>query len=131
MKPLNIKKELIVRTHVEKAWEIIGPNFANIADWARGVDKSWENTNVPNTFPDAPIGGRYCDVKGFGKFDERIVHYNVNKHEISWSAQAEKIPSFVSNLTNVITVTAIDETSCRITTSLHAQLSGILGFLMG
>jgi len=46
MSKLEIKKSIEVNTNAAKTWEIIGPNFLNISDWARGVNKSWENENV-------------------------------------------------------------------------------------
>ena len=109
MGKLEIKKSIEVNTNAAKTWEIIGPNFLKISDWARGVNKSWENENVSVNFEKAPAGGRYCDVEGFGKFDERIIHYDNEKREISWSADAAKIPNFVSGLKNEIKVEEMNE----------------------
>ena len=43
MGKLDIKETIEINTSAEKAWEIIGPNFLNIADWGRGMSKSWHN----------------------------------------------------------------------------------------
>ena len=74
---------------------------------------------------------RYCEVVGFGKFDEKIIHYNSDKFEISWSAEGEKLPKFVSGLQNELKVEKIDENNCRITSNISSNLSGIMGFLLG
>lgn len=43
MGQLDIKESIQINIGAEKAWEIVGPNFLNIADWGRGVNKSWNN----------------------------------------------------------------------------------------
>ena len=131
MSKLEIKKSIEVNTNAVKTWEIIGPNFLKISDWARGVNKSWENENVSVNFDKAPAGGRYCDVEGFGKFDERIIHYDNEKREISWSADAAKIPNFVSGLKNEIKVEEMNSDSCKVSTNISANLKGIGGFFLG
>ena len=131
MKKLDIKQSLEVNTNASKTWEIIGPNFLNISDWGRGVVKSWESESASKNFENAPAGGRYCEVAGFGKLEEKIIHYNSEKYEISWSAMGEKLPKFVSGLQNEIKVEEIDEHTCNITSNLTANLSGLMGFLLG
>ena len=131
MGKLDIKQSTEVNASASKAWEIIGPNFVNISDWGRGISKSWKNDSAQQNFADAPAGGRYCDVSGFGKFDERIIHFDSGNHEISWSATGEKLPGFVSDLQNALSVQTIDENSCRITSNITANLGGIQGFFLG
>lgn len=130
MGKLDIKQTVEVKANTSKAWEIIGPNFLSIADWGRGVYKSWENESAQKDYSDAPVGGRYCEVSGFGKFDEQIIHFDTGKHEISWSAAGEKLPKFISGLQNAITVKTIDENRCQITSNITADLGGIMGFLL-
>jgi len=131
MEKLNIKESIKVKMDASKTWEIIGPNFLNISDWGRGVLKSWENESAPKNFENAPAGGRYCEVAGFGKLEENIIHYNGGKYEISWSAMGEKLPKFVSGLQNELKVEEIDENTCKITSNLTANLGGLMGFLLG
>jgi hypothetical protein len=131
MGKLDIKRSLELKTNVSKTWDIIGPNFLNIANWARGVYKSWNNESVKNNHENAPAGGRYCDLAGFGKFDERIIHFDNEKYEISWSATGEKLPKFISGLQNALKVERIDEYRCRISSNITADLNGVKGFLMG
>ena len=128
---MDIKQSVEVNTNASKAWEVIGPNFLNIADWGRGIKKSWKNDSAEEHFADAPAGGRFCEVTGFGTFDERIIHYNSKKHEISWSATGKKLPKFISGLQNAIKVEEIDSNTCLISSNITANLKGILGFLMG
>jgi len=131
MKHLSIKQSQVINTDVNTGWDIIGPNFTHIADWSRGVYKSWENESAETKFEDAPAGGRYCDVAGFGKFDEQIIHFNTEKHEISWSATGEKLPSFIIGLQNQITVEEIDDHTCKVTSNITADMKGLRGMILG
>lgn len=130
MRKLDIKKTIEVKTNASKTWDVVGLNFLNIADWARGVYKSWNNESIQKINENAPAGGRYCDLAGFGKFDERIIHFDEEKYEITWSATGEKLPKFITGLQNALNVEKIDEYRCRITSNINADLSGIKGFLM-
>ena len=131
MRKLDIKGLIEINTSAERAWEIIGPNFLNIADWGPGVNKSWNNKSVPATFEGAPAGGRFCDLGKFGKADERIVHYDQAQKEITWSAKIDKMPSFLVDLQNALKVEGINTNSCRVSTNITANLTGLRGMLLG
>ena len=131
MGKLDIKESIEIKTNADKAWDIIGPNFLNIADWGRGINKSWNNDSVTTTIEGAPAGGRFCDLGKFGIADERILHYNDLHKEITWSARSEKLPGFLVGLQNELKVVGIDENTCKVTTNITADLTGIRGFLLG
>ena len=131
MGKLDIKESIEVKTSAQKAWEIIGPNFLNIADWGRGISKSWNNDSVSATFDGAPAGGRFCDLGKFGIADERIIHYDDAQKEITWSASSEKLPGFLIGLQNSLKVESIDENTCLVSTNITADLTGLRGLLLG
>ncbi|MES0490367.1 MAG: SRPBCC family protein [Leptospirales bacterium] len=131
MGKLEIQQSYEVNTNAAKAWGVIGPDFVNIADWARGIQKSWENESVSKKQTNAPAGGRFCDLGSFGIFDERIIHFDEKKHEISWNAHGEKLPKFVSGLQNALRVEKIDADNCRISSNITADVQGLKGFLLG
>jgi len=130
MGKLNIKQSIEIKTSAEKAWEIIGPNFLNITEWAPGIYKSWNNDSVPTTFEGAPAGGRFCDLGKFGNADEQIIHYDQVQKEITWSAKIDKIPSFLVDLQNALKVESISENSCRVSTNITADLKGLRGMFL-
>jgi len=127
MGKLDIKESIEINTSAERVWEIIGPNFLNIADWGSGVNKSWNNESVPATFEGAPAGGRFCELGKFGKADERIVHYDQAQKEIIWSAKIDKMPSFLVGLQNSLKVERISANTCRASTNITANLTGLRG----
>ncbi|MFQ6678684.1 MAG: SRPBCC family protein [Fidelibacterota bacterium] len=131
MRKLDIKESIEINTSSDKAWEIIGPNFLNIADWGRGISKSWNNDSIPATIEGAPAGGRFCDLGKFGVADEKILHYSNARKEITWSASSEKLPGFLVGLQNALNVEAINENTCRVSTNITADLAGIRGLILG
>lgn len=131
MGKLDIKQSMEVKTNASKTWDVVGPNFLNISDWGRGIHNSWKNETADAKYRDAPAGGRYCDVAGFGTFDERIIHFDALERQISWSATGEKLPNFLSGLQNALTIEEIDDNTCRISSNITANLSGVMGSLLG
>lgn len=129
MGKLDIKELIEINTSAEKAWELVGPNFVNIEDWGTGVIKSWSHESAPVTFEGAPAGGRFCDLGKLGKIEELIVHYDQVQKEITYSAKSDKIPSFIVGLQNALKVEEISDNSCRISTNMTADLTGLRGML--
>ena len=131
MAKLDIVNSAEINANANVVWEILGPKFLQISEWACTIKSSTNNESVTKSFEDAPAGGRFCDVKGFGVIDERIIHYSSSKREITWSAASDKIPGFVSGLKNAFSINVIDDNNCRITSNITAEASGIQGFLLG
>ncbi len=131
MGKLDIKESVEVNTSTDKAWDIIGPNFLNIADWGRGVNKSWRNEAITTSFEGAPAGGRFCDLGKFGNAEEQILHYDQEGKEITWSAKIDKMPGFMIGLQNALKVEKIRDNTCRVTSNLTADLKGLRGLLLG
>lgn len=131
MGKIDIRESVEVQVEAERAWEIIGPNFLSIDKWGRGISKSWENETATKSIEGAPAGGRFCDLGKFGIADERILYYNDSNREISWSASSDKLPGFLKNLQNDLKVEVIDSNSCRVSTNITADLTGIGGIFLG
>ena len=130
MGKLKVQLSADITAGVDRVWEILAQDFLNIADWARGVESSRDNPEATAVLEGAPAGGRYCDVKGLGKIDERIVHFDAEGHEITWTASASKLPDFVSGLQNAVTVKVLDANTTRVTSNISANLSGFMGIFM-
>lgn len=131
MKKLDIKLSKEIDASADNVWEILGPNFLTISEWGTGIISSVDNADASIKFDKAPAGGRICDVKGFGKFDERILHYAHDKREITWSANSPKIPGFVKGLQNAFKIEQLAGEKSKISSNLTADLRGIGGFLLG
>lgn len=130
MAKINVENTAVVNAAADRAWEIVGPTFVDIYVWGPGIYRSWKNESIEKNFPDAPAGGRFCDLGKQGIFDERIMHYDKDRFEITWSAESDKLPGFISGLRNDVRVEAIDDSSCRISSHVSANALGPIGFLL-
>lgn len=130
MKHISIKNVTTVNENSDYVWGILGPKFVDISEWGSGISKSWEIETTSNKLKDAPVFGRHCDVIGLGKITEEIVKYDSKELEISWTAKAKKLPSFVMNLQNNFKIEIKDDKTCLVHAHLTADLKGIKGFLL-
>jgi acylphosphatase len=130
MGKISVEHTVEINSPASKTWTIVGPGFINIAAWGSAILKSWENETITTRINNAPVGGRLCEVKGFGTMDEQIIHYDAAKMEMGWSAFTPKLPGFVKNLKNEVKVEAHGDNGSRATMCISADLSGIGGFLM-
>lgn len=131
MSKLNVKASTEVNTNAEKAWKIIGPGFLHIEDWGRGIGRSWNNEAIAIAHLGAPAGGRFCDLGKLGIAEERILHYSDAQMEITWSAKSDKLPGFLKDLQNALRVEPTGENSCRVHTNITADLTGVVGLVLG
>ena len=130
MRKISVMNTAVVNTAADKAWEVVGPGFVDISVWGPGIYRSWNNDSIEARVNDAPAGGRFCDLGKQGIFDERIIHYDKAEREISWSAESDKLPGFITSLRNGIKVEVIDERSCRISSNITAKARGPIGLLL-
>lgn len=101
---MTINNSAIINTSADRVWEDIAEDFLNISKWARDVNASYDNFSTTIIPEGAPAAGRFCEVSGFGKVDEHIIHFNSALREISWTATADKMPGFVKELQNAWTI---------------------------
>jgi hypothetical protein len=130
MGKLKIEQTAELNVSASKAWEIVGPNFVQVSAWGRGILESWNNESLKTKIENAPAGGRFCKVIGFGEVDEQILHYDDKKLEITWSAKSPKFPGFLSGVTNEVKVTQKDDNSCVVSSNISADVSGVAGFFL-
>ncbi len=130
MKHISVRKETTIKESSSNVWEILGPKFVDISKWGSGITKSWEIKTTNKKLNDAPVFGRHCDVLGLGIITEEIVKYDSKELEISWSAKADKLPSFVMNLQNNFKIEIKDDNTSLVHVHLNADLNGIKGFLL-
>lgn len=130
MQVIHLKATQEAYTSADNAWEIIGPRFLHIADWSRGIYRSWNNEKLTADIPGAPAGGRYTFLGQYGTADERIVHYDDNKMEVTWSARLNFLPNFVKSIKHALKVREIDDNLCLLTNIVTVEASSITALLL-
>ena len=77
---MPIEYDFEINSPIERVWEVVGDDFANVGDWATPVPSSRPRTDT-NALPDAPVAGRVCDVNGPGvsSVAESLIRFDPEK----------------------------------------------------
>lgn len=126
---IEISKNATINVSADRLWSILADDFDKIGEWARGVDSSGPNTDaaVPEG---ASVGGRVCQVPGFGDINETFTSFDPVEHSYAFKATASKIPSFVRNLTNHTLVKPLGPEQSEVQLRITADAPGLRGALI-
>ncbi|MEM9006823.1 MAG: SRPBCC family protein [Cyanobacteria bacterium P01_F01_bin.86] len=126
---MKIKRQITIDTSADKVWEILGPGFEHVADWVSSVHFS-QGRHDGAVIRNAPSAGRVCDTD-LGPFKEALLRYDERNRTLAYSAEGEKMPFFVTQLSNSWTVTPLSNQ--KATVDMCAEISLLPGFnlLMG
>ena len=130
MGQIKITMTSVINASADRVWKVLAQDFVDISNWGGGIISSRPNPDATKKFEEAPTGGRICEIAGMGEVLENIAHFDSAKHEIIWTATAEKLPGFVSDMQNAFTLKKIDGNTTEVTSNTSVTLNGIMGFLM-
>ena len=131
MGQIEISKSIKINASANAVWKIVSDDFATVSSWASAVDASHASPAAGEPVNGAPVAGRVCAVPGFGEINETIVAYDAAVQSLTFEATASKIPSFVKDLQNRLSVTPLGPQSCEFSTNLTADATGVMGAMMG
>jgi hypothetical protein len=141
----NISKRFVIAAPAAAVWEVIGPGFANIGQWATAIPGS---TGLPHDLPvppsqtrlppfmapgltGAPVAGRVC-ATGLAlvpEVTETLVAYDQTSRSLTYEAGG--MPSFVTIARNTWTVTALDEERRQVTLDARLETRASSGLWPG
>ena len=132
----QLSTHLRIDAPADQVWDLIGPGFARIGEWATSIQAS---TAVP-TMPvpaaattagavSAPVAGRACatGVRLVPQITETLVAYDPASRTLSYEASG--LPAFITTARNTWSVIPAGEHACRVTLSAQFQTLGMLGLL--
>lgn len=123
----KLSRQIVVTAPAQAVWEIIGPGFDRIGDWATAVPSS---TAVTGSGPaGAPVTGRVCatGIRLVPQVTETLLDYDDARRTLTYAASG--MPGFVTTARNIWTVTPLDERRCRVTLDAQFDTRGLLGTL--
>lgn len=123
---IEIQKTATINADADRLWTILGDEFTEVSRWASAVDSSVADTNA-EVLAEAEVGGRVCEVPGFGTINETLTSFEPTERSYAFTATASKIPSFVSNIVNHTKITPIDDQRSELTIRITAEASGLRG----
>lgn len=125
---MKIKKQFTIETSADTVWLILGPKYAQIGQWASGVYTSRERTGT--ILQGAPCSGRVCET-AMGRLKETITRYDEQRKVVAYTAQGDKMPFFVRGLSNMWTVTPLNNNRTQVDMCFEATFLPVFNLLMG
>lgn len=137
----EITAQLRIDAPAERVWEVIGPGFARIGEWASVIPAS-APVAVPAAAPGAglpgagqpaatapPVAGRVCTTgsRVLPQVTELLVAYDPARHTLTY--QASDMPTFVTLARNTWTVLPDGEHACLVTLNARFEARGVPGLL--
>ena len=126
---MQIKQQITINTSADKVWEILGPQYANVFEWVSAVNYSQGRNNSPVPLS-APCSGRVCETE-LGPFEETITHYDERNMSLAYSAQGEKMPFFVKQLSNSWKVIPLGTDRTKVTMCAEISIMPVFRLVMG
>lgn len=134
----QLTTHLSIDAPAARVWDVIGPGFARIGDWATSIPASTPapaEPAIPATAASAPaaasapVTGRTCHtgIRLVPQVTETLIAYDENGRTLTY--QASGLPAFITSARSTWTVTPADADSCRLTVIAHFRTRGVLGAL--
>jgi hypothetical protein len=130
----QLTTHLAIDAPAGQVWQVIGPGFARIGDWATTIPAS---AAIPVPAPAAatpvayraPVLGRTCrtGTRLVPDITETLTDYDEDRRTLTY--QAGGLPAFITSARSTWTVTPTGETTCRITVTGRFQTRGVLGLV--
>ncbi|CCG53614.1 Protein of unknown function precursor [Flavobacterium indicum GPTSA100-9 = DSM 17447] len=125
--PTVVKQELIINAPISKAWQVLGPEFADAYKWASSVKHSEARDNT--SFNGSKCSERGCSIKGMGNTKEKLLIYSEADHKISYHVY-EGMPKMVKYATNTWTLTDLGNGKTKVEINLIMKTGGMMGAMM-
>ena len=96
---MKVSTSIDIDTPAERVWEIIGPGFGQVGEWASAVPES-RATDAPGPHG-AVCSGRVCTVAtpGFDELTEELTEYDPSTRRLTYRA-VHGMPAFVTDARN-------------------------------
>jgi hypothetical protein len=129
----KISQRFVITAPASAVWQVIGPGYASIGDWATAIPASTalphQPPQAPGLLETAPVGGRVCRT-GLAiapEVTETLIAYDDANRSLTYEAAG--IPRFVTTARNTWTVTPLDSDTCVVTLDAQFDTRGIIGTL--
>lgn len=122
-----ITQEIIIDAPIEKAWQVLGPDFANAHIWASSLKHSQANNS--QSLNGSTCTERGCDISGMGKIKEKLTHYSDSEHALAYTVQ-EGLPGMVKFMSNNWKLTPTTDGKTKLVMQLEMRTGGMMGTMM-
>ena len=126
---MQIRQQLTINTSADKVWDILGPQYEYVSEWISAVHMS-QRRDIGTAPSNAPCSGRVCETD-LGPFKETIIRYDERNRSLAYSAQGDKMPFFVKQLSNSWKVIPLSDNCSRVDMCAEISILPIFNLVMG
>ena len=124
-KTMTIEKEILINKSIEDAWQVLGPQFADVSKWASPVSHS---EGSGDRFNGATCTERGCSTT-LGALKEKLLEYSPADHHLKYQVK-EGMPSMVKYATNTWRLESAPGGQTRLILRADMEIGGFTGALM-
>lgn len=121
-----IKKEININASIDKAWQVLGPQFADAQKWASSISHSEGRGEGMNG---AACSERGCGVVGIGEVQERILKYSDDEHLLSYQVY-DGMPKMVKYASNTWKLIRLEDGTTKLEMQMELKTGGMMGAMM-
>lgn len=125
--PTKITQEIIIDAPIDKAWEILGPQFEHAERWASSIKHS-EALNRESLNGSA-CTVRGCVVAGMGEIKEDLLSYSSDNHSLSYIVK-EGMPKMVKHASNHWQLIDLGNGKTKLKMVIEMKTGGFFGWMM-
>ncbi|NOU47286.1 MAG: SRPBCC family protein [Bacteroidales bacterium] len=125
--PIIIKQELIIKAPIQKAWQVLGPEFADAYKWASSIKHSEARNH--ETINGSTCTERGCNVSGIGNIKEKILQYSETEHILSYQVY-EGMPKMVKYAANTWKLSDLGNGTTKLEMQIEMKVAGFMGNMM-
>ncbi len=124
---MQLKNTVAVNADADRLWSIVAHDFDKVGEWSSAVASSGPNPDAPT--PDgALVGGRVCDVPGFGDLKETFTAYDESRKQFTFRVTG--MPSFITLAQNTVAVRPTGNNKSEVSLNIQMETNAI-GKVMG
>lgn len=125
--PEIISIEQVIDADIGKAWQVLGPGYATIHQWASMIKNSEALDSLSVSGSLCTL--RSCKVKGLGNVQEMIKVYSESDHVLKYEV-IKGLPGMVKNATGTWKLTDEGNGKTKLSLQLEMRTGGLLGGVM-
>jgi hypothetical protein len=126
--PTIIHQKITINSSIDKAWEVLGPQFENAQIWASSIKHSEALNHESLNGSKCTIRG--CSVAGMGEIKETLLSYSQKDHSLSYVVK-EGMPKMVKYASNQWQLMDAGNGQTTLTLKLEMKTEGMMGKMMG
>jgi hypothetical protein len=122
-----IKHELIINADLDKAWQVLGPGYAAIDQWASAVKQS--EAKDTQSLNGSVCMERSCQVTGLGNVLAKLTEYSETNHMLVYQV-VKGMPGIVKYAACTWSLANIGNGQISLVVRFEFKTGGLLGGLM-